>query len=105
MQGRFFADQTVNFPQVPAFRAEHFPYAGPYPWLDRPDALERMDEKLQRGDLTAEEAEQCRCWSRQGYIILKNLIDDHTLDAVWSAYEKAVGERENSAGARACRGR
>ena len=91
MQGRFFADQTVKLSQVPAFRAEHFPYAGPYPWLDRPDALERVDEKLQRGELTQEEAEQCRCWSNHGYIILKKLVDDHTLDAVWSAYEKAVG--------------
>jgi hypothetical protein len=52
MQGRFFADQAVKFSQVAAFRAEHFPYAGPYPWLDRPDALERVDERLQRGELT-----------------------------------------------------
>jgi len=52
MQGRYFAEQAVKLFQVPAFRAEHFPYAGPYPWLDRPDALERVDEKLQRGELT-----------------------------------------------------
>jgi hypothetical protein len=90
MPGRFFADQAVKFSQVPAFRAEHFPYAGPYPWLDRADALERVDEKLQRRELTQEEAEQCRCWSRHGYIILKKLIDEDTLDAVWSAYEEAV---------------
>jgi hypothetical protein len=40
--------------------------------------------------LTEEEAEQCRCWSRHGYIILKKLLDDQTLDTVWSAYEKAI---------------
>jgi Phytanoyl-CoA dioxygenase (PhyH) len=91
MQGRFFADQAVRFSQVPAFRAEHFPYAGPYPWLDRPDALDRIEEKLKRGELTEAEAEQCRCWSRHGYIIVKKLVDDPTLDAVWAAYEKAVG--------------
>src|SRR3984957_11502704 len=90
MQGRFFADQAVKFSQVPAFRAEHFPYAGPYPWLDRPDALDRIDEKLQRGELTPEEARQCRCWSNNGYIILQNLVDDQTLDTVWGAYENAV---------------
>jgi hypothetical protein len=90
MQGRFFADQAVKFSQVPAFRAEHFPYAGPYPWLDRPDALDRIDEKLKRGELTEEEAAQCRCWSNDGYIILKKLVDDHTLDTIWSAYEKGV---------------
>ena len=90
MQGRYFADQAVKFSQVPAFRAEHFPYAGPYPWLDRADALERIDEKVQRGELTIEEAGQCRLWSANGYIILKKLIDDHTLDTVWGVYEKAV---------------
>ena len=90
MQGRYFADQAVKFSQVPAFRAEHFPYAGPYPWLDLPDALDRIDEKLQLGELTAEEAEQCRCWSQNGYIILPKLVDDLTLDTVWSAYEKAI---------------
>jgi len=90
MQGRYFADQAVKFSQVPAFRAENFPYAGPYPWLDRPDAFERIDEKLQQGQLTAEEAGQCRLWSTNGYIVLNKLIDDHTLDIVWSAYQKAV---------------
>src|SRR5580658_7028189 len=90
MQGSFFADQAVKFSQVPAFRAEHFPYAGPYPWLDRPDALDRIDEKLRAGELTEEEAGQCRSWSRDGYIILKKLIDDPTLDTIWNAYEKAI---------------
>ncbi len=90
MQGRFFAEQTVKFSAVPAFRAEHFPYAGPYPWLDRPDALDRIDEKLNRGELTEAEAEQCRCWSQHGYIIIPKLFDDATLDTVWSAYEKAI---------------
>src|SRR5580700_7025175 len=90
MQGRFFADEAIKLSQVPAFRAEHFPYAGPYPWLDREDALERIEERLKLGELSEEEAEQCRFWSRHGYIILKKLIDDPTLDAVWSAYEKAI---------------
>jgi hypothetical protein len=64
MQGRFFAEQRVKLSEVPAFRAEHFPYAGPYPWLDRPDALQRIDEKLAAGEITEEEAEQCAArWS------------------------------------------
>jgi hypothetical protein len=90
MQGRFFAEQRVKLSEVPAFRAEHFPYAGAYPWLDRPDALERIDEKLAAGEITEEEAGQCRSWSRNGYIILRNLIDVPTLDTIWSAYEKAI---------------
>ena len=80
MAARFFADQTVKLSQLPSFRAEHFPYAGPYPWLDRPDAIERIDQRLKLGELTEEDAEQCRFWSRHGYVILKKLIDDATLD-------------------------
>jgi hypothetical protein len=89
MQGRFFADQAVKFSQVPAFRAEHFPYAGPYPWLDRPDALDRISEKLTRGELTPEEAEQCRCWSNYGYIIIKKLVDEDTLRGAFSSRTKS----------------
>jgi hypothetical protein len=90
MPRRLFADEAVKFSKLPAYRAEHFPYAGPYPWLDRPDALDRIDEKLQRGEINAHEAEQCRHWASQGYIILRQSIDGQTLDDVWNAYEKAI---------------
>lgn len=45
---------------------------------------------MQRGELTPAEAEQCHYWRENGYIILPKLIDEHTLDEVWRAYEKAV---------------
>jgi hypothetical protein len=80
----------VKFSKLPAFRAEHFPYAGPYPWLDRPDAFERIDQKRDRGEISGDEAEQCRHWSTHGYIIIKKLIDEPALDAVWGAYEKSI---------------
>jgi hypothetical protein len=87
---RWFAEQAVNFSKLPAFRAEHFPYAGPFPWLDLPDAQQRIEEKLRDGEITPEEAGQCRCWSERGYIILKGLIEDSVLNDVWGAYEKAI---------------
>jgi Phytanoyl-CoA dioxygenase (PhyH) len=90
MPRRLFADEPVKFSKLPAYRAEHFPYAGPYPWLDRPDASERIDEKLQRGEIDLEQAEQCRHWASQGYVILHKLIDESTLDDVWNAYERAI---------------
>ena len=92
MAGRLFADEPVNLLKISAFRAENFPYSGPYPWLDRPDALEQIEGKAQRGELTAEEAGQCRHWVADGYIILKGLIDPDTLDEVWNSYEAAVSE-------------
>jgi ectoine hydroxylase-related dioxygenase (phytanoyl-CoA dioxygenase family) len=87
---RLFADQPVSISRLPSFRAEHFPYAGPYPWLDQPDALDRIEKKLLLGEITSEDAKQCRKWASQGYIILKNLVDGPILDAVWGAYENAI---------------
>jgi Phytanoyl-CoA dioxygenase (PhyH) len=88
--GKLFADQPVKISRIPSFRAENFPYSGPYPWLDRDDAPEQIDQKLQRGEISLAEAEQCRFWSANGYVILKNLIAHPTLDAVWTAYEQAI---------------
>src|SRR6266511_2184558 len=87
---RLFADQPVRISRLPSFRAEHFPDSGPYPWLDRPDALDRIELKLQRGEITSAEAGQCRRWAANGYIILNNLIENQILDEVWTAYEKAI---------------
>ncbi len=81
----------MNILKIPSFRAEHFPYSGPYPWLDRPDVLERIEAKLRAGEIDEEEAGQCRSWAANGYVIVKNLIEDRTLDDVWSAYESAIG--------------
>lgn len=86
-----FADQPVKLSRIPSFRAEHFPEAGPYPWLDGDDALERIAARLERGEITAGDAEICRYWVENGYVILENLFDFATLDAVWDSYEKAIG--------------
>ena len=98
-----FADQPLNVSKLPSFRAEHFPYSGPYPWLDQPDALDRIERKLRQGEINAEEAEQCRYWAAHGYIIIPGLIGSAILDDVWDAYEKGVqsgkiGLQRDSAG-------
>lgn len=72
--------------RLPSFRAEYFPQSGPFPWLDRPDALESI---AARG-LSDQDAEQCRHWVRDGYIILRGLIDPERLSTVWDAYQRAV---------------
>jgi hypothetical protein len=93
MLADMFAEKAVNVSKLPAFRAEHFPYVGPYPWLDRPDALVRIEEKLRAGEITASEAEQCRHWHANGYIVLEKLFDDETLTAVWDSYERPSWSR------------
>ena len=85
-----FAETPDDVASFPSLRAEHFPYAGPYPCLDQPDAESRIEAKLRGGQITQTEAEQCRYWTNNGYIILKGLIEHETLDKVWNAYEAAV---------------
>jgi ectoine hydroxylase-related dioxygenase (phytanoyl-CoA dioxygenase family) len=90
----FFGELAVDVRKLKAFRAEQFPYAGPYPWLDRPEWQELLQAKLDRGELTAAEAERCRYWSTQGYLILENCVDAQTLDTAWAAYEQAIKRGE-----------
>jgi len=71
-------------------RAEHFPYSGPYPWLDLPDAAEQIDGKLGSSEISREEAVQCLKWSADGYIIIPRLIAEDVLDGIWESYERAI---------------
>ena len=68
MRTEVFADQPVDVSQLPSLRAEHFPYAGPYPWLDQANALEQIEVRVNDGRLTPSEAERCRFWNENGYI-------------------------------------
>ena len=89
-QWNLFADEPVKLSRLPSFRAEHFPYSGPYPWLDRDDALEQIEVRLRDGAMTVREAELCRFWHANGYVILDGLVDHETLDSVWESYENAI---------------
>lgn len=87
---RLFADKPLRTSQLPSFRAEHFPYSGPYPWLDLEKREEAIAAKIEQGELTSEEGELCRHWARDGYVILPRLIDAGTLDTVWSDYQEGI---------------
>lgn len=64
------------------------------PWLDRDDALERIQSRLTAGVISAEEAELLRQWTVDGYFILRGAIDesdfgtidqfDRDLDDLWT---------------------
>jgi len=87
---KLFAEQPVNLSKLPSFRAEYFPQSGPHPWLDGPGAFDRIEKKLHEGAVSEEEAQQFRFWAANGYVVLRNLIEDQILDEVWDAYEKAI---------------
>jgi hypothetical protein len=81
-------ERPVRAPAV--FRATAFPDAGPLPWLDRPDALDAVERKLNRGEISAREAELARRWARDGAVVLERFFEDARLDATWDAYERAL---------------
>lgn len=83
-----FAEVQVNRCEKPRF--EKFPYAGPFPWLDRPNAEEEIEAKLAAGVIGEYEAAQFHCWRNYGYLILERAIEPQLLDDVWAAYERAI---------------
>lgn len=51
-------------------------------WPDRKDADTLLAERLQRGLISATEAELLRSWMRNGYVILRNTVPQDILDDV-----------------------
>ncbi len=84
-------DTEVDLASMPVYRVNRFPAdGGPVPWLDRPNALELIEQRLQDGSITEDEASLCRDWMRDGYVICKGFYDDVLLDSTWAAYEQAI---------------
>ncbi len=86
----YFADVPVDLDAIGELRGDAFPASGPAPWLDRPDALLAVDRRLAEGTITAGDAELCRQWIVDGYLIVENLIEHDLLDRTWEAYEQAI---------------
>ena len=87
---RYFADVPVDVDGMADYKLESFPDSGPIPWLDRPDAEAAIAERQARGEISAEEAEACRTWSRSGAIVLERFFGADVLDRTWRGYEAAV---------------
>jgi len=66
---------THKASRLPSFRAEHFPYSGPHPWLDCDDGPDQIAVRLARQEISAPEAETCRDWVANGYVVIENLFD------------------------------
>ena len=81
-------DVAMDIAPDQVWRATRLPRHGPQPWLDRPDAEEEVAKRLKYGHITADQADLCRHWIRDGYVIIRGLIDQATLDDVWRHYEQ-----------------
>ncbi|MBI1199335.1 MAG: phytanoyl-CoA dioxygenase [Phenylobacterium sp.] len=87
--------REVDLDAVEIYRRGAFPAeTEPSPWLDRIDAEAQIETRLAHGEITGEEAELCRKWARDGYVILEGFYDHARLDAVWVAYEAAIAAGE-----------
>ena len=83
-------DIAVPVSTIEVARQEYFPNAGPTPWLDRPDALSAIESLVAEHNLTAEQAELCRKWVNDGYLILKKFFSQEQIDNAWTAYEHGI---------------
>lgn len=87
----------VDLRAMPTYRAGAFPAdGGPAPWLDRPDAGAAIDRRLAAGEIDAADAELCRKWARDGYLILPAFYAAALLDTTWAAYEAAIASGQVS---------
>lgn len=84
------AETPVDLYGIDEFRNDAFPRHSACCWLDMPDASLLIDQRLQGGLITPEQAEACRFWIANGYLIVPGLIDPVTLDMTWAAYEEAL---------------
>lgn len=85
----------VDLSAMKLYRRSAFPAAaGPAPWLDQPDAEARIAERLQAGEISPGEAQLCRKWARDGYLILPGFYSPELLDQTWGEYEAAIAAGE-----------
>lgn len=89
-RGPVVPDVPVDLTTMTVFRAEHFPTAGPYPWLDGPAPDLLVDNALRDQTITPWEARLGRYWARNGYVVVPGLLEENLVDHVWSAYEEAI---------------
>lgn len=88
---RFYkAPVSVDLHALGEMRNDAFPTGAPDCWLDRPNAASEIDTRLREGRITSAQAEACRFWIENGYLVLSGLIDDATLDRSWADYEMAL---------------
>lgn len=89
-QKTYAAEFPVDLDAIAEFRGDAFPKCGSGCWIDQPDALYRVDEKVALGTMSESDARICRKFIIDGYYIAPGLIADEALDACWRAYEEAI---------------
>jgi len=58
-----------------AHRREDYPVTSELPWLDRPDALARIQQRVAAGEIEAADATWLRHWVEHGYVTFEDVLD------------------------------
>ena len=87
---RYNAPLPVDFHNMPSFRRELFPSVLDDCWLDKPDAERKVAEKLERHEISKEQAAACMFWIKNGYLIIPGLIAEEVIDQTWAIYKEAL---------------
>jgi hypothetical protein len=61
-------------------------------WIDRRDAHEILAGRLERGEVTATEAEALATYIDHGYVIFPKAVDDEVIDAYLDLFERSWDE-------------
>ncbi len=86
LPANFIGSQWVPIDHLQHVTGRDFPQAGPFPWLDRPDAEAAIEARLAAGTLTVEQADGCRFFHEHGYYVAKRLIPEDVIAATFGAY-------------------
>ena len=86
----YSARYSVDLVAMGELRGERFPQIGSDCWLDKPDAAAEIARREKAGTIDAQEADACRYWMENGYLILPGLIPAEEIDRAWEAYEAAL---------------
>jgi hypothetical protein len=92
LTGPVIPEIPVDTGKVDIARTEKFPSGGPVPWLDLPNAINEINCRVENKVLTTENADLCKKWVRDGYIILKGVFSREELEAGWKQYESAIAK-------------
>lgn len=85
-------ETAVDIDELQVYRYEYFPQDGAISWLDRENAHELVEKFLKQGKLSPVDAQLCYQWIEDGYVIVKDLFSEKTLDSAWAGYEQAISD-------------
>jgi phytanoyl-CoA hydroxylase len=62
-------------------------------WVDQPDAHRRIDGRLRKGEITADQAERLRCFVDRGYMTFPSGLPDSVITGIQEQVDRAWREK------------